>query len=106
MGKKVRLGSKLKRRSRRNRRRIMGVKGIISLLFIVVLLLYGAYLQNDPYFELFRRPGVDPNITIAAFEDIGIDRSKLNIFYFDVGQADSTLIMSARKNNAYRCRES
>ena len=73
--------------------------GIVAILVLGVSIYYGPAL-----YEQFMAPYKPP--AIGVFEDVEVDEDLLNVFFFDVGQADSTFIMSGRKNNANRCRSS
>lgn len=55
------------------------ILGIILVIIIILCAIYVEWLNNDNSNNIY--------------ENIKIDTSKLNIFYFNVGQADSTLIM-------------
>lgn len=59
------------------------ILSLVIILFIVILALIG-YTPSDSDNENNKIPQID----------IQIDDSKLNIFYFYVGQADCTLIMN------------
>ena len=60
------------------------LKLILGIILIVIIALCAIYLQffNNQY-----------NETTNIYSDINIDTSKLNILYFNVGQADSSLIL-------------
>lgn len=59
------------------------ILGIIILLIIIACAIYVEFTNNNDY---------DQNET-NTYSNINIDNSKLNIFYFNVGQAESSLIM-------------
>ena len=61
-------------------------KIISGLIILIIIFLYTLYLQiNNPNFN-------------DKYADININSDELNIFYFNVGQADSTLITLNNKN--------
>ena len=92
-----------KKSNKRHRRKSMKTRSMLSIIFIAVVIFYGAYLHEELNTPNVGGYGGQTSNT-AMFGDIEVNERLLNIFYFDVGQADSTLIMSARKNYANRCR--
>ena len=63
-------------------------KIILGVIFIIIIILCVTFILNSNNTN-------QEETTI--YESINIDESKLNIFYFNVGQADSTLIMHEGK---------
>ena len=55
-------------------------KIILGIILLLIVILIAVHVQFNN------------NVTTKLYEDLKIDTSKLNIFYLDVGQADSTLI--------------
>lgn len=61
-------------------------KTILAIILVIIIILCGIYVE-----------WLNNNNSNNIYENIKIDTSKLNIFYFNVGQADSTLIMHKDK---------
>ena len=55
-------------------------KAILGIVLLIVIILCVVYVQ------------LNSTNTTNKYDDISINSEKLNIFYFDVGQADCTLI--------------
>ena len=62
-------------------------KILLAIFLFVTIVIISIYIQV----ERFERNEVDESSS-KMYENLGIDHSKLNIFFLDVGQADSTLI--------------
>ena len=60
-------------------------KAILGIVLLIIIILCAVYVQFN---------GTNTN---NKYNDISINSEKLNIFYFNVGQADSTLIMHKDK---------
>jgi len=61
-------------------------KAILGIVLLIVIILCAVYVQ------------LNSTNTTNKYNDISINSEKLNIFYFDVGQADCTLITLNNKN--------
>ena len=66
------------------KQKIVLVLGIILILLIILCVIYVELPNNNDNYK---------ENTNNVYSNINIDNSKLNIFYFNVGQADSSLIM-------------
>ena len=76
---------------RRKRREKTKVEKIAYFISIVIVL----FILN--YFEIYTDNRQKIDITETAIENIIIEEDKLNILFFDVGQADSSLVISDGK---------
>lgn len=76
---------------RRKRREKTKVEKIAYFISIVIV----SFILN--YFEIYTDNRQKIDITETAIENIIIEEDKLNILFFDVGQADSSLVISDGK---------